>query len=312
MLSRRLLRIKTIKALYAHFKSDSDSLLSSEKNLIQSIDKTYDLYFQMLRLVADVARYAEARIELARNKKLPTYEALNPNLKFVQNPVIRQIDTSALINDFLSKRALGWVNSPELIKSLYNGMVGSDYYAEYMASPDHSYKKAVKLVMDFYLNQVEDNPLLEEVVEEQSIFWCDDIDFSLIMVMRTLDACKAGQEEMPVLPKFKSEEDLQYTKELFRKTLVNYDEYMKYIERFTQNWDVERIAFMDNLIMATAVAELINFDSIPVRVTLDEFIEISKYYSTPGSSVFINGIIDRIAETLTAEGRINKFGRGLI
>ena len=136
--------------------------------------------------------------------------------------------------------------------------------------------------------------------------------FALIMVVRTLANCRASQTEVPVLPKFKNDDDREFVEELFRRTLVNFDSYMKLVERFTRNWDVERIAFMDNLIMVTAISEMINFESIPVKVSLDEYIEIAKFYSTNGSSTFINGILDKLVASLTEEGKINKSGRGLI
>lgn len=312
MLSRRLLRIKVIKTLYAHFKSETESLIISEKNLINSVDKTYDLYHQMLHLIVDVANYAGERIELGRNKRLPSPEDLNPNLRFVENRVIAQIDQSEALGDYIARRKVGWVKYPELIKSLYNAMVESDYYKAYMSRSESSYKDDMKLVENFYTRTVDDNEQVEAVLEEQSIMWSDDMDFALIMVVRTLNSCRASQSDVPLLPQYKSDDDEQFLRDLFRKTLINYADNLVYIEKFTQNWDIERIAFVDNLIMATAMAELTSFPSIPVKVTLDEYIEIAKYYSTPGSSLFINGVLDKIIEALQQESRIEKVGRGLI
>lgn len=312
MFSRRFLRIKVIKALYSHFQSASDSLITSEKNLINSIDKSYDLYFQLLRLVADVKNYAAERIELGLNKKLPTHADLHPNLGFVENKVIAQIEDSEGLNAWLDKKSLGWSQYPELIKHLYGLMTESDYYKRYMELPVKNYNSDRTLVEDFYIETVQNNDLLESVVEEQSILWCDDIDFALIMVVRTLESCKENQPDLPLRREYKSEDDLTFTKELFRKTVVNFAEYQEYIEKFTTNWDVERIAFLDNIILACALAEIAGFPSIPVKVTLDEYIEISKYYSTPGSSLFVNGVLDKIVESLRKEGRINKSGRGLV
>lgn len=312
MLSRRLLRIKAVKALYSHFKSESDSLIVSEKNLMLSIDKTYELYHQMLWLVVEVANYAENRIELGRRKHLPTPEELNPNTKFVDNRVVAALRESDALTDYLQRKKLGWVQAPELVKKLYHAMVESDYYRKYMDAPARSFKEDVKLVESFYARTVGESEALEEVLEEQSILWADDADFAVIMVLRTLDDMRAAQTDVPLLPQYKSEDDAAFVKELFRKTLVGYGEYIGYIDKYTSNWDVERIAFMDNLIMAAATAELLSFPSIPVKVTLDEYIEIAKYYSTPGSSVFINGVLDKIVEELTAEGRIRKSGRGLL
>ena len=256
--------------------------------------------------------YAEERIELGRNKKLPTYSDLHPNLSFVENGVIAQIEESAALNARLEKAALGWNQYPELIKHLYTLMSESEYYKRYMQLPTHGYASDRTVVEDFYIETVQNNDMLESVVEEQSILWCDDIDFALIMVVRTLENCREKQDDLPIRREYKSEDDLSFTKELFRKTVVHFDEYQEYIEKFTTNWDVERIAFLDNIILACAVAEIVGFDSIPVKVTLDEYIEIAKYYSTPGSSLFINGVLDRIVESLRSEGKINKTGRGLM
>lgn len=312
MFSRRFLRIKVIKALYAHFKSESDSLVASEKNLISSIDKAYDLYFQMLRLIVDVRNYAAERIELARNKKLPTYADLNPNMRFVENTVITQIETSDGLNAKLNKQGLGWSQYPELIKHLYGLMIESEYYKRYMTAPASSFNADRTLVEDFFIETVQNNDMLETVVEEQSIQWCDDVNFALIMVVRTLEGCRPEDNDLPLRREYKSEDDLTFTKELFRKTIMHFSEYQEYIEKFITNWDVERIAFLDNVILACAIAELTGFASIPVKVTLDEYIELAKYYSTPGSSLFINGVLDKIVEALRTEGRINKSGRGLL
>lgn len=312
MISRRMLRIKVIKALYAHMKSDADSLMASEKMLVTSIDKTYDLYFLMLSLVAEMAHYAEQRQEAAKKKQLPTYEDLNPNRKFVDNAVIRLIAQSDSVNDYLAARKLSWAKYPELVKTLFTQLEQSDYYKKYMASQERSFREDLALVTEFYTRELEESEILENVLDEMSILWNDDLGFALIMVTRTLSNMRPSHVDVKVLPKFKSIEDLDFARELFAKAAVNFDNYQEEIEKYTRNWDVERIAFMDNLIMATAVAELVTFPSIPVKVTLDEYIEIAKFYSTHGSSTFINGILDKIVASFTEQGKINKSGRGLI
>lgn len=312
MISRRMLRIKVIKALYAHLKSDADSLMASEKTLVASIDKTYDLYMLMMSLIVEMADHIEQRQELAKKKQLPTYEDLNPNRKFVDNAVVRLIASSDSVNDHLASHKLSWAQYPELVKSLCTKLEQSDYYARYMAQPERSFREDLALVTEFYTRELEECEMLEEVLDEMSIMWNDDLGFALVMVTRTLSNIRASHQQVKVLPKFKSIEDLDYARELFSRTLVNFDLYQEQIEKFTRNWDVERIAFMDNLIMATAVAELVTFPSIPVKVTLDEYIEIAKYYSTNGSSTFINGVLDKMVASLTEEGKIQKSGRGLI
>ena len=312
MISRRMLRIKVVKALYAHMKSDADSLMASEKMLVTSIDKTYDLYFLMLSLVAEMAHYAEQRQEAAKKKQLPTYEDLNPNRKIVDNAVIRLISQSDSVNDYLASRKLSWAQYPELVKTMLAQLEQSDYYKKYMASQERSFREDLALITEFYTRELEESEILENVLDEMSILWNDDLGFALIMVTRTLSNMRPSHTDVKVLPKFKSIEDLDFARELFAKAAVNFDKYQVEIEKFTNNWDVERIAFMDNLIMATAIAELVTFSSIPVKVTLDEYIEIAKFYSTQGSSTFINGILDKLVASLTEEGKINKSGRGLI
>ena len=311
MLSRRLLRIKVIKALFAHLKSGADNMMASEKTLMASVDKAYDLYFQIITLPVEVARYAEQRQELAKQKKLPTFEDLNPNTKFVDNAVIRVIANSDAVNDRIAARKLGWQRYPELIRTLYTQLLDSDYYKEYMRREERSFDEDKQLVETFF-KEIQNCDALDDALEEISILWADDLPYIIMMIMRTLSGLRASHTELRVPAKFKSEEDPEFVKTLFEKALVNYNDYQDYIEKFTANWDVERIVFMDNLIIGTAMAELTSFPSIPVKVTLDEWIEISKYYSTPGSSTFINGVLDKIVASLTEEGRIKKAGRGLI
>jgi N utilization substance protein B len=301
-----------VKALYAHFKSEADSMAATEKTLIAAIDKTYDLYHQMLWLVVDVARYAECRIEKGRNKKLPTQEDLNPNCRFIDNRLIRRLETSDALNAYMNKRGLGWSQYPELIKSLYNSLVETQEYNDYMTAKSVSFSDDVKIVEDFFLNEVDDNEAVYDAVEEQSILWSDDVDFALIMVLRTLNACRPNQTDIPLLPQYKSPDDRAFALELFEKTLANYAKSEAEIEKYTKNWDVDRLAFTDNIIMATAITEIVSFPSIPIKVSMDEYIEISKYYSTPGSSLFINGVLDKIIVKLKEEGRISKAGRGLL
>ena len=307
-----MLRIKVIKALYMHLKSESDSLMASEKTLLASIDKTYDLYFQMLSLVVELAHYAEQRQQAAMQKKLPTYEDLNPNRKFVENSVIRLIADSDSVNDYLAARKLNWSKYPELIKMLYNQLEETPYFKKYMSSQERSFREDLALITEFYTKELEECEMLEEALDEQSILWNDDLGFALVMVTRTLSNMRPSHKEVKVLPKFKSDEDLDYATSLFENAAVNFDEHLETIEQYTRNWDVERIAYMDNIIMVIALAELISCPSIPVKVTLDEYIEIAKFYSTQSSSTFINGVLDKMVTSLTEAGKINKSGRGLI
>jgi N utilization substance protein B len=309
------LRIKVVKALYAYFQTGdtgSAPMRAARKNLRTSIDRAYDLYFQMLWLVVEVRRYAETRIELGRNKHLPTPEERNPNTKFVENELIRRIEESDAVNDYLKKHKLGWSNYPELIKEMYTILTASDYYKRYMESGRGDLMQDVAVVRDFYSStEMEDNPLLEAVLEEQSVLWNDDLGFALVMVVKTLEKIRETQADIPVLPEFKSDDDPEFADRLLVEAVEQYDDNLRLVQQFTTNWDIERIALVDNLIMTTAIAELTSFPDIPVKVTLDEYIEIVKYYSTPGSNSFINGVLDKVIETLNSEGRIKKSERGL-
>lgn len=312
MLSRRLLRLKVIKALYAYVQSHSDNPKSARKNLAASIDKTYELFLYIATLGVEVARYAEERQEIARNKKLPTYEDLHPNRKFVENEVLRRIADDEEINGFNEKHHLSWANHPETIKNIYQSLIESDLYKEYMANPERSFREDLQFVTGFYSQLLEDNELLEETLEEESIMWSDDLGFALILAVRMLSSMRESHTAVKIPPKFKTEDDLQFALDLFEKSVLQFERNRDFIDKLAGNWDVERIAFMDIIIMSVALTEMKECPSIPVKVTLDEYIDISKYYSTPNSSIFINGILDKAVEQLTATGEINKSGRGLI
>ncbi|MDR2890437.1 MAG: transcription antitermination protein NusB [Alistipes sp.] len=313
MLSRRLLRIKVIKTLYAHLQTGGENIKASRANLRTSIDRAYDLYFQMLWLIVEVRRYAEERIELGRAKHLPTPEERNPNTKFIENELIRRIEESDAVFEHLKKKKLGWSNYPELIKELYGEMIASDYYKKYMEGGRGDLAQDIEVVKRFYSSPaLEEGELLEATLEEQSVLWNDDLGFAIVMVVKTLEKVRESQSDIPVLPEFKSDDDPAFADRLLVESASEYEANLALIGRFTNNWDIERVALMDNLIMTTAISEIVSFPEIPLKVTLDEYIEIAKYYSTPGSNQFINGVLDKVIETLTADGRIQKTGKGLI
>ena len=303
--------MKVAKSLYAHLKSGSDNLKASEKYLVESIDKAYDLYFQMMSLIVEVSRYAESRQELAKQKKLATYEDLNPNRRFVDNPIVTLIADSDSVNDVIATRKLSWANHFDTVKDVYNRLVETEFYTKYMSLASASFTDDRRFVEDFYTWLEEDDALLD-VVNEMSLLWCDDYGFALFMALRTVQNVKQSHDQLRVLPKFKSEDDLDFARTLLIKSLVQYDDNQELVDRYTQNWDVERVVFMDNLIISIAIAELTTFDSIPVKVTLDEWIDIAKYYSSPSSSTFVNGVLDKVVAELVANGRIVKSGRGLL
>lgn len=229
----------------------------------------------------------------------------------MDNAVLRVLANSDSVNDRLAARKLGWTQQPDLIRTLYNQLIESDFYKEYMTRSERSFTDD-RLFVENFFRFLQDNEALDTALEELSILWNDDLGFVLAMILRTLSNLRPSHTELKVMPQFKNDDDLAFAKTLFERSLVNYAANLEYVDRFTSNWDVERIVFMDNLILTTAMTELVSFPDIPVKVTLDEFIDISKYYSTPGSSVFINGVLDKIVGELTEEGKIRKSGRGLI
>lgn len=320
MLSRRLLRIKTVKSLYSYFQSGEDSLSRSEKEFEQSIRKCYELYLMMIALVGEVAEVARERIAIGQAKLMPTEADLNPNRRFVDNRVVARIEGSAALADAMTRYKASWRGQEALMKRLYQDMIAAPYYKRYMeaagqaeeVSEREAFAADRRFVIDFLSTQIEDNEYFEEALEEMSMYWVDDISYCLGLAIRTIGFLNENSEDLDIMPMYKNNEDKEYVETLFRKALVGHEEYFGYIDKFTRNWDFDRIAFMDKLIMLAAITELVQFPTIPVKVTLDEFIEISKYYSTPGSSVFVNGILDRMVVWLTEEGKIAKQGRGLI
>jgi len=313
MISRRIIRIKVLQILYAYFTSPDKSINNTEKELFFSLQKTYDLYHYLLALPAEVVKYAESRIELRKNKHFPTEEDLNPNTRFVDNRLIAQLRENEELNKYLEKSKFTWVNEPDLIRKLYNELVEQDFFKLYMVSPDNSYAADCKLVDDFYGGIVLMSEDLESYMEEQSIYWNDDLDFVISMVLKTLKKFKeTSSSSVVLLPMFKDHEDEQFTKDLYRKTILNHEDNYKIVQQHTMNWDVERIAFVDILILEMAITEFLYFPSIPTKVSLNEYIELSKYYSTEKSRNFINGILDKTLKDLKQEDKIRKAGRGLV
>ena len=312
MLSRRILRTKVVKAVYAYTQCEGITPVASEKNLVASINKAYDLYFHLLALVPEIAEYAAERIRIGENKKLPTYDDLHPNRKFIENKVIARLVEDEGLQEELKNRKLSWANHRDLIVALYNALIRQTFYQKYMQSEERSFRQDAQLVSDIYMTMLEEFEPLESALEAQSILWNDDLGFLLTMVSRTILSMREGHEAIKLMPQFKSEEDLDYAKSLLRNSIASYDRISLLLDNAMNNWDIERVALMDKIILVTAIAEAENFPSIPVRVTMNEYIDIAKCYSTESSGGFINGILDKIIARLTDEGKIVKSGKGLL
>lgn len=313
MISRRLLRIKALQILFAFYKGENDSLAKAEKELIHSIKKGYDLYNYLFLLLIEIKDFSQKRIDIAKNKLMPTELDLNPNTRFVDNPALGLIEDNESIRQYLAQNKLSWVNYPELIKKLYQKIVASDYFKNYMEAESCEFSDHKQVLINILSKELLDFEDFTQCLEEQSIYWNDDLDFMVGMVVKTIKKFTENQApSTPVLPMYKNEDDEDFAKRLLRKVVVRHDDNVKIIDQFTKNWDVDRIASMDILIMEMALTEITDFPSVPVKVSFNEYIEISKYYSTDQSSMFINGVLDKIIITLRSENKIQKQGRGLL
>ena len=313
MFSRRLLRIKIMQGLYAYHKAGDKTIEAAERELNVSLTRTYYLYHLLLLLIIDLAFHARKKIEMAREKKIPSNRDLNPNTNFIDNMVLEQLGNNKPLNSYLQSNALSWVQNPELIKNLFQMIEESEIYIKYMALAKPDYEQDRQFVIDLYQEVINEYDPLYQVLEEQSIYWNDEVDFIIMMIVKTLkDFSKDQKSDTSLMPKFRDEEDEEFTRILFRKTILKKDESLEYIKKYTENWDPERLAFIDLLLMQMAICEMIEFPFIPTKVTLNEYIDISKYYSTRNSNVFINGVLDKITHFLKEEKKIVKKGKGLI
>lgn len=313
MISRRIIRIKVLQILYAFFSSPDTSINNSEKELFFSLQKTFDLYHYLMALIIDIQKFAEERIDLGMKKHRPTSEDLAPNTRFINNQLITQLKNNISLSKYIANSKLTWNDNEELIRKIYVALIDQDFYKEYMQAPRQSYSDDRKLVEDIFKYLILDNEDIESLLEEQSIYWNDDLDFVVSMILKTFKKFKeTSDERQALLPMFKDEEDHQFAKDLYRKVILNHSENMEMIKQHTVNWDIERIAFIDNLILELALSEFLYFPSIPTKVTMNEYIELSKYYSTEKSRNFINGILDKALKDLKKANKILKAGRGLI
>lgn len=319
MLSRRHLRVKVLQALYAWFQSGSTSLDQGDKQLILSINKLYELFIYQLSFITELARYADRRLEENKKKLLPSEEDLNPNMRFVHNRVIAAIDNN---RDFRRKEAryhINWADEQEMVRRFYNLLRETTEYQLYMSQPRASFADDRKIIQFIIENLFAEFELLQSYYEEKSIYFVDDyhlVSYLLLMFVRHLKENEfTDQTPLPELLKTEHDEqneDLEFAKQLFRKTIFRSQDWDKEIAKAVDNWELERIAVMDVLIIKMALTELTEFESIPVKVTLNEYIDISKYFSTAKSKVFVNGILDRLVTDFRQKGLIRKTGRGLL
>lgn len=303
-----------MQALYGFFQSDTRDLPRSERELFNGIDKIYDLYIYQLAFLLELKHVATTLIEEAKNKRLPTKADLEPNLKFVENQFLAQLEENIHLKREMNNRKISWNNEFELVKKVFNNIRAGEEYNKYMNVDDDSYKTQRNFIAEIFKEYIADFELLNHFYEEKNLHWGDDIYLVNPMIVKTIETFKENAApDFALLPLYKDrEEDEQFVKDLFRQTAIQDEETKKLIGEKTKNWEVERIAMMDVLLMQMAITEVLYFSSIPVKVTLNEFIEISKTYSTPKSKVFINGILDKLIADFKKENKLNKTGRGLM
>ena len=309
MINRTLIRVKALQLLYAYYKSEAKTLSTLEKELAFSVEKTYDLYFYLLSLAVEITRYAEQRIDARRHKLRPTSEDLNPNTRFIDNRFVAQLSNNETLNSQLAQKKLSWADRGDILKELFLEIEASDFYVEYMSANPTSidYSADRELWRKIYKRVILANENLDDTLEEENIYWADDVEVVISFVIKTVkrfDPAAGTQQEL--LPMYKDLDDAEYGRKLLRYAIEDSEESLHLIDKYSRNWELERIAFMDTLIMQLALAELKHFPTIPVNVTLNEYIEISKSYSTDKSAVFINGVLDKIVQDLKQENKLIK------
>jgi len=316
MLTRRHIRIKILQNIYAIEVSHEYDMQRIEDRLVKSVESLYDLYIYQLSFIKEIMEFAEQKIEERRHKKLPSPEDLNPNMRFVENKFLcALVNNPALLRE-ISRLKISWANYPEIIRNIYAAFTESDEYNQYMQAKEHTFNHDKKIASALYFNHILASESFEMLFDDMVVGWNDDLAIAAFFMQKTFSGVKNATSFKQLPPLFKNEDeedgDYRFMIDLQRKILVHDDEYQQIISAHTRNWDYERIPHTDVIILKMALAELQNFPTIPIKVTLNECIELSKMFSPPKSSLFINGILDKLIIKLTEEGKIRKTGRGLI
>jgi N utilization substance protein B len=307
MINRVLIRLKIVQIVYAYYQNGGKNLDTAEKELFFSLSKAYDMYNYLLLLMVEITKQAERKQSAAKNKLLPTEEELHPNTKFVDNRFIAQLEVNKQLLEFSETQKKTWENESEFVKRLCEVIMNSDIYKEYMECETSSYEEDRELWRKIYKRIIFNNYELDQVLEDQSLYWNDDKEIVDTFVLKTI---KRFEEEnganQPLLPEFKDDEDQDFARRLFRRSILNAEYYRHLISENTRNWDLDRVALMDIIIMQIALAEILSFPNIPISVTFNEYVEIAKLYSTPKSGSFINGTLDGIVKALKEENKLTK------
>ena len=319
MLNRRILRIKAFKVLYSYAENQGMSLKEAQAQLDLSCKATRDLYLFMLSIISPLTAEARARAEAARSKFKPTEEERNPNMKFINNRIAPILDNDPDFQKIIAKEKLSWEQYDVLLRKLYDSIRGKEWYNAYMASPEASLEEDVALFIHIFEEEFVDNADLADILEDLSIYWNDDLAYALTYCCRTLE-CFAKGERWSLLPLYQSEmsgskgmdSDRAFVTNLLRGAFCNFQKYMDMIAESVPKWDKDRLFTIDIVLIICGLAEAQTFPEIPVKVTINEYVDISKYYSTPKSRSFVNGLLDTIIQKMMEKGEIVKAGRGLL
>ena len=307
MINRVLIRLKVIQVIYAYYQNGGKNVEAAEKELFYSLSKAYDLYRYLLLLMVEVTRFADRRIDNRRHKLRPTAEDLNPNTRFIDNAFMAQLTANLQLEEFAGNQKRTWDDEGDFVKNLFEKIETTEAYQEYMAKETLTYEDDRELWRKLYRAVIMQNDEIDDILEEQSLYWNDDktiVDTFVLKTIKRFDPENGAEQEL--LPEFRDEEDKQFASRLLRSAINNAEAYRKLLENNAKNWDMERFAFMDILVMQVALAEIMCFPGIPVSVSLNEYVEIAKMYSTPKSGGFINGMLDSIVNQLKKENKLNK------
>ncbi len=312
MVNRRHIRIKVMQSIYAVLQSKSDNLPKEEKFLLFNIKKATDLYILQLLLMVEIRNLALEHMEIKKKKYLATDEDKNPNLRFINNEIIQMIADSPEIKEFRSKsKLMDWKDNREYVRILLDEMIESDLYKDYLNSEKAGFFEDRNFIVELFKNIVAPNEKLFDYYESLNLSWVDDYPLVNTTILKVLKQMEKGQH-MTLKQLEVKQDDEEFLVELFRKVILHQQEFTSEIDEKTPNWDTERIADMDMILIKMALTEFLYFPSIPTKVTINEYIEIAKDYSTRKSSYFINGVLDKLLKDYNKTGRLNKIGRGLL
>ncbi|OFY42975.1 MAG: hypothetical protein A2X18_00590 [Bacteroidetes bacterium GWF2_40_14] len=311
MISRRLIRVKVFKVLFSRINSGSDSISGAEKELLISCDKTLELYYFLLSLPIALKKVAEARIETGFKKFQPTAEESTPNRRFVDNQFIQKLESNEPLVKFCESNGQFWMENEAFVKKLFNVLVQREYYQEYMSANTSNFEDDLKLVVNIFETELDDNEEFYTILEDSNLYWIDDLAFVINIILKKLSVQRLSTRiTHPQV--FIKDEDKEYALRLLTQAMINYDEYIELMNKYVLNWDPDRLAATDTSLIVLGITEAICFPNIPLKVTINEYVELAKYYSTPNSKVFVNGILDKILLGLQRDGKIEKSGRGLV